>query len=371
MKTKKTIKIKAAGEFNSAEFIREICATSIEATLMILIDDKTHVYLEMRNSGEDILHAMEIFLSDCEIEETDLPIINLENCIAILVRGVPAKETSMEKFVSKILETGNKALLLLLASPLKGMSIFLKITFAIILPANEEINETLATISMLIHSVFGITEMQVQKGWRAKHTIRKLLQGKHIHPIVLSLEQAACYFQIPQTYGIESIRKMKFPQPSSLPHGIEIGKLAEHRIGDCLIRLDPTKLFEHMAVWGASGTGKTTFLKNFLIRLSATDTKFCIIDWHNEYRDIANLCHGKLGEDILIFNPLITPFSINPLEIPETDNRDIIMWERIENFISMLRQLFVIGEIQESRVRNVLQDLYSQTNTPTIGDLIK
>ena len=125
-----------------------------------------------------------------------------------------------------------------------------------------------------------------------------------------------------------------------------------------------------MALWGASGTGKTTFIKNLLVNLEKFNVNFCVIDWHNEYRDIVSKMQGKIGEDVIILNPILGSLSLNPLELFVGDGkREIAVWERIENFISLLHQIFNIGEIQESVIRKILSAIYSEENCPTISEI--
>ena len=50
--------------------------------------------------------------------------------------------------------------------------------------------------------------------------------------------------------------------------------------------------------------------------------------------------------------------------------REILIWERIENFISLMKQMFILGEIQEARLRQSLTTLYANTNTPNISEAI-
>ncbi|KYK34794.1 MAG: hypothetical protein AYK22_04790 [Thermoplasmatales archaeon SG8-52-3] len=67
----------------------------------------------------------------------------------------------------------------------------------------------------------------------------------------------------------------------------------------------------------------------------------------------------------MVLNPFLGSLSINPLELFETKTqRHIQVWERIENFISLMKQMFIIGEIQEARLRQSLATLYTGTNTP-------
>jgi hypothetical protein len=59
--------------------------------------------------------------------------------------------------------------------------------------------------------------------------------------------------------------------------------------------IDRSKLINpHISVLGMTGSGKTYFLKCFLVRSrSMHDSSILIIDWNNEYNDVINLLDGK------------------------------------------------------------------------------
>lgn len=384
---RKTFKIKAVSNFNSEEFLSRVYNSSLEATLNIVIDGRTEIFLSISgkprflDKGTEIkVNAFENLIDGCSFEESEIPGMPDGDIAIINVMGAPSpSESLLENLISKMLETGMGSRIFVNISPAQiGGSYLFNVGFSLLLYSDSqyEIEKNIAMAVPLIKSIFGggkqSVEILIDKGRKAKRNMKKLVEGKRVYTTILGMEYLSIYFQLPLTYGIETVKKMDFPVPSSPFEGIEIGELAEYSIQEIeRARLNPSRLFEHMAVWGASGAGKTTFLKNLLIKLSETDVKFCLIDWHNEYRDIINLLRGKLGEDILVFNPLLTNFSINCLEIPEVENREIIIWERIENFISLMKQMFVIGEIQEGKIRRTLSDLYLTNNSPTIGDLIR
>jgi DNA-binding MarR family transcriptional regulator len=65
---------------------------------------------------------------------------------------------------------------------------------------------------------------------------------------------------------------------------------------------------------------------------------------------------------------------LNPLEIPTGitgKERDIAITETTENFISLLKHDWTIGEVQEQRARTCIAHLYEQSPNPTIGQLIE
>ncbi|MCD6477869.1 MAG: DUF87 domain-containing protein [Candidatus Aenigmarchaeota archaeon] len=378
MKTiNRIFRITAVEDFNPSDFLSTLFNSGISATLLIEVDGRTKIFLILSGTislfdkeDELKLSAFEDLLEGCSFEEGEPSEIREEDFSIIHITGEPSQsKSSMEKLITKLLETGISSRIFVNVEPLDLLSPSFYSSFSIVLSSDEE---DIATLLLILRTIFGNSiNITIDRGRRARHNLKKLIEGKQIHTTILNEKGLSTYFYLPMTYGIEPIKKMNFPMPTSSFEGMDIGRLAEYKIGEIeKIRLEPSRLFEHMAIWGASGSGKTTFIKNLLIELSHTDVKFCVIDWHNEYRDVVCSLDGKIGEDILVFNPMIIPFSLNSLEIPETENREIIVWERIENFVSLIKQMFKIGEIQEGKLRRALMDLYSTSNNPTIGRLI-
>jgi energy-coupling factor transporter ATP-binding protein EcfA2 len=73
-------------------------------------------------------------------------------------------------------------------------------------------------------------------------------------------------------------------------------------------RLDVDKFKKHMAVYGSTGSGKTTTVKHVLRGLAELKYPFMVLDWHNEYGHLAEELNGivfKLGSFSLdILNPV-------------------------------------------------------------------
>jgi hypothetical protein len=73
-------------------------------------------------------------------------------------------------------------------------------------------------------------------------------------------------------------------------------------------RLEADKFKKHMAVYGSTGSGKTTTVKHVLRELARLKYPFMVLDWHNEYRRLAEelngivLSPGSFSIDIL--NPI-------------------------------------------------------------------
>ncbi|MEM3647876.1 MAG: DUF87 domain-containing protein, partial [Thermoproteota archaeon] len=74
------------------------------------------------------------------------------------------------------------------------------------------------------------------------------------------------------------------------------------------LRLEADKFKKHMAVYGSTGSGKTTTVKHVLRELAELGYPFMVLDWHNEYRHLAEELNGivfTLGSFSLdILNPV-------------------------------------------------------------------
>ncbi len=379
---KKTLKVLALDDFNPSEFLRRLHKALIDIELVIIADTRTHIFISVsdnsflrKNIASEKMEMVKSMLDGCDCEESDFPMLeDMKTMVHIVGTPIVAKE-QMDFLVSKYLDLGIKTCIIARFQPVQSPNLNcpFKVSLSIALcGSGPEIKRNLAITASLIGAIYDQNSIFPILDKGPKRSMKKLLMGKQQYGTLLELKHAIAYFQLPQTYGIEQVKKMKFPIPNYPFKGIEIGKPAEFNIGEIdFIRLEPEKISEHMAVWGASGTGKTTFLKNLLISLRQTNIKFCILDWHNEYRNIASDQNGMLRNDTIILNPFLGNLSINPLEIFESNSpREILVWERIENFISLMKQMFILGEIQEARLRQSLSNLYTNTNTPNISDAI-
>jgi hypothetical protein len=242
--------------------------------------------------------------------------------------------------------------------------------------SEENLRRNMESVLSFLGSFYNSENSKIKttilRGNKAKKNLEKLLRGEQLYSTVLTAKELSAYFQIPLTYSIELLQVARFATPRQI-QGIEIGIVLDGNMELFPACLNPENIFEHTAVWGATGVGKTTAIKNIVIGLHNQGIKATIFDWHDEYREIASKLNGELGKDVLIINPFLTNFSINPLELPNIQGteRDVIVSERTENFISLMKQIFILGEIQESRVRKALYRVYENNNSPTISDLIR
>jgi DNA helicase HerA-like ATPase len=60
------------------------------------------------------------------------------------------------------------------------------------------------------------------------------------------------------------------------------------------LQLDEDKFKKHVATYGSTGSGKTTTVKHILKELARLGYSFTVLDWHNEYRYLAEELKGRV-----------------------------------------------------------------------------
>jgi len=380
---RKTLEITGLDDFNSKHFLRRLQKSSIKAGLNIVVNGRTKILLSvfdksiLRESNVQLkFNIIKNLLEGCSCEESIQPFFDTEYSLIHVIGSPIVGENQIEELVAKLLDIEVNSCIFVNLSPViaSGAECPFRVSFSVAISGHEpdEKKKNISTIASVIQALYDKNSIRLVIDRKPSKNIKKLAAGGHIYSTILDLDSTSAYFQFPLTYGIEPVTKMRFPVPNNPFTGIEIGEPAEFKIPEIdKARIKPEKLFTHMAVWGASGTGKTTFIKNLLINLEKTDIKFCVLDWHNEYRSIVPALNGQLGKDTIILNPLLNSLSINPLEIFDSKTpKHIQIWERIENFISIMKQMFILGEIQEAKLRQALSSLYGGTNCPIISEAI-
>ena len=100
----------------------------------------------------------------------------------------------------------------------------------------------------------------------------------------------------------------------------------------------------HLIVLGTSGSGKTETLKAIVGEFNQQNIPSLIIDFHNEYSDIAT--------NIIDLRKK----TINPLEFNENQKPENIIYEVAD----IIKKIFKLGEIQESILRQAIRQSYQE-----------
>jgi len=98
----------------------------------------------------------------------------------------------------------------------------------------------------------------------------------------------------------------------------------------------------HLIVLGTSGSGKTETLKAIVNELNKNKISSLIIDFHNEYEQVAS--------NILDLRKR----TINPLEFSNNEKAENIVYEVAD----IIKKVFKLGEIQESILRQAVKQSY-------------
>ncbi|MBI4021346.1 MAG: ATP-binding protein [Candidatus Aenigmarchaeota archaeon] len=99
----------------------------------------------------------------------------------------------------------------------------------------------------------------------------------------------------------------------------------------------------HFLVVGTSGSGKTESLKSIVHELRAQGVPSLIVDFHNEYSDIAE------------YRINLRELTINPLEVAAGRRPQDVIYE----VASIVKKIFGLGDRQESMLRSAIKDCYT------------
>ena len=198
--------------------------------------------------------------------------------------------------------------------------------FIIRTDSSYKLEETREGVSGIIQSIWGGHEsIKLDFKKISKSIILKLLTRKHIKKQRIHVSQLVAFVNTP-------VRKLPVishePQPVFLvPPSESLGK--DLIIGNTIFEgkpfsnagLEISWLREHIAVLGATGTGKTTLVKNIIVQLSnKTKTPWWIFDVKgSEYEEIGN----HIQDEILILKPGFDPsfrISLMDTETEVSDN---------------------------------------------------
>ncbi|MCD6095405.1 MAG: ATP-binding protein [Thermoprotei archaeon] len=121
----------------------------------------------------------------------------------------------------------------------------------------------------------------------------------------------------------------------------------------------------HIAIFGTTGSGKTTTAKTIALRLLKKGIGVLILDWHNEYSDLLSFAKGtiyRLGVDNISINPL-------------APSKGYSLSEHIEFVTDLFSDVFNLSHPQAFMFREALKKAYLKarlhSREPTILDLVE
>jgi len=134
-----------------------------------------------------------------------------------------------------------------------------------------------------------------------------------------------------------------------------------------------TELIQHQHVIGATGTGKSTLLANEVVQ--AFESKACciVIDPHGNLAfDIVRAVSPSDLKNVYLLDPLRVRFSLNPLELPEYGNRELVVERIIGEITEYFRKLYgrqYWGPSLNRIFQEGLRALYERDDSPTFREL--
>ena len=129
----------------------------------------------------------------------------------------------------------------------------------------------------------------------------------------------------------------------------------------CKFKLSLPELTRHMGIFGSTGTGKTTLVKNILKEFMKRKIPFIVFDWERNYRDLI-----KENKEVKIFTigTDISPFRFNYLKMPE----GITYREYVKNVVEIFSKAYVGGAGSDSILLKVFDQAYQENDLPTTKD---
>jgi hypothetical protein len=175
------------------------------------------------------------------------------------------------------------------------------------------------------------------------------------------------------------IRKNTDPLPisnetTSIPLGTDM------EISDFLIILTLILICKHMIITGMSGVGKTTTVFNIMFYLWGHKVPFIVIETaKTEYQNLKGLKKlstkkvNDLAKNLQIYTPAkeeISPFRLNPLEIPKNVSRD----NHIAMLLSLLQSTIPMSGPLPALITEALERVYEKypdnQHPPILKDLL-
>ncbi|MEM4676163.1 MAG: DUF87 domain-containing protein, partial [Nitrososphaerota archaeon] len=164
-----------------------------------------------------------------------------------------------------------------------------------------------------------------------------------------------------------SLHKIGFVRGSPLPlvipertgeKSFRIGVLEDRRE----FRLSVEDMFRHVYVIGQTGSGKTSFIKLLVHRLrELRDASIVVVDPHG---DMARELAEEIPESVYL-HPIRSPFGLNPLDLPKTEDRDHAVTIAIDILLEMFKEVLKLMETAVNvkyLLQVILRALYSKSD---------
>lgn len=119
----------------------------------------------------------------------------------------------------------------------------------------------------------------------------------------------------------------------------------------------------HIALFGTTGSGKSTTAISLAFRLGSAGISVMILDWHGEHSERVIAAGGKA------FHPgsTVSGLTVNPLSCPSSKDMSF----QVEFITDVFAQIFQFSAPQSYMFRETLKACYRSKLNPTLSDLIK
>ncbi|TFF87035.1 ATP-binding protein [Candidatus Thorarchaeota archaeon] len=191
--------------------------------------------------------------------------------------------------------------------------------------ASGDSQGTMDSLGGIVASLWGNgDEFELKSHEIDRPTLYRMISRGHIKKQRFHTNDLVAYVNLP-IQKLPVISKaytptFEIPSRERIDHELQLGwaTYAGRKLG--MVGLKKEWLMEHMAVLGATGTGKTTLVKQLMIQLSEnTDVPWWIFDVKgSEYTDLVNL----EGADVLVLRPGLDPSFVIELIDSELDSKE-------------------------------------------------
>ena len=183
---------------------------------------------------------------------------------------------------------------------------------------------------------------------------------------IWKLKEPSFFSGFKKTQGILKPRPKPRVAPNSFDEGICIGRVIAGEFAGSPLYLLKSEVQRHVAIFGATGTGKTTTAAALALKLVKRRVNVLVIDWHGEYGELALHAGGVLyipgGEEY--------PIVLNPFELIK--GRDVE--ESVELMVDFFSDLFGLSHAQMFMLKEAIHHAYESAlargSSPILADVL-
>ena len=251
------------------------------------------------------------------------------------------------------------------------------VSLAIRTDDSEQLSSVQEAVTGVVHSIWGGDgEVKLKLKAIGKSVAYKLLLRRHITSQRIHVSRLAAFLNTPvqqlPVIAASPVPTFTIPSRKLVSNEFVIGRavFGGRRIND--VGLKPEWLREHVAVLGATGTGKTTLVKHLIAELSKkSNVPWWIFDVKgSEYQELVNLC-----DDVLVLKPGVDPSFVIDFMDPETDSGERHAYTTFAILKELLNERGVSSELSpamEKLLREaVLEVARTSSNDNSIQVLIR